>query len=285
MRFATEGAIVVGIDGSRSSLEAALWAGAEAARRGLAVRLVHVYSVPVVRLPIAMPTSDMIREGFESQGRAWISEAEDAIRRQWPDLAVETAVREWNPVAALVQESLTATMVVLGSRGLGGFGELLIGSTAVALAAHGHCPVVLARGQALSAEGPVVVGVDGAPASEAAMGFAFEEAALRGVGLTAVHTWTELVDDDPAGPIAAWRNKYPDLPVEYIVRPGRPATALLAAAEHAQLVVVGSRGLGGFKGMLLGSTSQALLTHATCAVAVVRPAIAGETLPDKEIDR
>ncbi|MFD8498415.1 universal stress protein [Amycolatopsis sp. NPDC059657] len=274
MPFATEGAVVAGVDGSSSALDAALWAGAEAARRQLTLRLVHTYTIPVVRAPIALPSAEMMREGFESRGLEWLSEAKNAVHQRWPDLPVETAAREWNPVAALVQESLSATMVVLGSRGLGGFAGLLIGSTATALAAHGHCPVVIARGASpLPVEGPVVVGADGSTASRAAVGFAFEEAALRGASLTAVHTWTDLVDEDPANLIAAWQNKYPDVTVDYILSRGKPRQALLDAAANAQLLVVGSRGLGGFKGMLLGSTSQALITHAPCPVAVVRPAL------------
>ena len=138
-------------------------------------------------------------------------------------------------------------------------------------------------------EGPVVVGVDGSPTSEAAVGFAYEAAATRGVPLVAVHTWWDLMVDPTFAPLldwdaleaderevlaerlAGWGEKYPDVHVQRLVMHDRPARALLAQAAGAQLVVVGTRGRGGVAGLLLGSVSHALLHHAPCPVAVVRP--------------
>jgi nucleotide-binding universal stress UspA family protein len=137
----------------------------------------------------------------------------------------------------------------------------------------------------------VVVGVDGTPVGEAAIAFAFAAASMRGTGLVAVHTWTDLVLEaafagsaaqldfsvlaEEAGEVlgerlAGWQEKYPDVPVTRHVSRERASRALLRHAEHAGLVVVGSRGRGGFRGLLLGSTSQHLLHHAPCPVAVVR---------------
>ncbi|MFC5099416.1 universal stress protein [Kibdelosporangium philippinense] len=136
-----------------------------------------------------------------------------------------------------------------------------------------------------------MVGVDGSPASEAAIKFAFEEASLRGASLIAVHTWTEVYLDPElnvdriafdttlleerehellAQRLAGWQEKYPDVLVTRVVTKGRPVRALLGYDEHAQLIVVGSRGLGGYHGMLLGSTSQALMHYALTPLAVVR---------------
>jgi nucleotide-binding universal stress UspA family protein len=187
-------------------------------------------------------------------------------------------------------------MVVLGSRGLGGFTGLLVGSTAVSLAAYGQCPVAVVRGRTLAdpppGSGPVVVGVDGSPTSEGAIEVAFDEASFRGVGLVAVHTWSDVtvgsafdiaavsldwqaVETDEqrllAERLAGWQEKYPDVRVHRVVTRDRPVRSLLAQAGNAQLLVVGSRGRGGFAGMVLGSTSQALLHHAPCPVLVVRP--------------
>ncbi|WP_410585794.1 universal stress protein [Amycolatopsis sp. lyj-108] len=295
MPVGTEKSIVAGIDGSRSARTAALWAADEATKRGLPLRLVHVFTIPVVKMPGVVPSFDGVREGFESRGRAWILEAKEAVHARHEDLVVETAVREWHPAAALIQESARATAVVLGSRGLGGFTGMLVGSTAVALAHHGHCPIVVARGRrpddTAPEAGPVVVGTDGSPISEAALGFAFDEAKLWNARLTVVRTWSELVDHgairpqflavDPAEieaadrksteeQVAPWREKCPDVPVEIVVRKGRPVRALLEIGAGARLLVVGSRGRGGFEGMLLGSTSQALIAHAECPVAVIR---------------
>ena len=137
-----------------------------------------------------------------------------------------------------------------------------------------------------------MVGIDGSPTSEAALAFAFEAADLRGVPLVAVHTWTDYqiestmvavlegdaIDADEhrllAERLAGWSEKFPDVSVQRLVTRYRPAHTLIEQSAHAQLVVVGSRGRGGFAGMLLGSVSHALLHHAACPVAVVRPATA-----------
>ncbi|WP_410582553.1 universal stress protein [Amycolatopsis sp. lyj-108] len=296
MPVATERSIVVGIDGSQSAKAAAMWAGREASRRGLSLRLVHVFTMPVVTMPGVIPASEGIRESFESRGLEWVSEVREAVLAQYPELVIESAVRQWSPVAALIQESVRASMVVLGSRGLGGFTGMLVGSIAVALAHHGHCPIVVARGPQAEGGGPVVVGTDGSSASDAALAFAFDEARLHDTGLTVVRTWSELLDHGALRPhfldvdpveiegaerlaveeqVAPWRDKYPDVPVEVVVRKGRPVRILLESAEGARLLVVGSRGRGGFEGMLLGSTSQALIAHSECPVAVVRPAVPG----------
>ncbi|MFJ8916447.1 universal stress protein [Amycolatopsis sp. NPDC102389] len=295
-----EGAVVAGIDGSGSARRAAVWAAAEAVKRGKRLRLVHVYAVPQVRMPAVVPSAEALRSAFEERGARWLAEASDEVAERYPELIVESSAREWAPVAALIQESRTASLIVLGSRGLGGFTGLLVGSTAVALAQHGHCPIVVARGKLPEdvppETGPVVTGTDGSESSDAALAFAFDEAALRGTDLIVLRVWNEVTDHESARAhaltvdpdaiesaerqaldeqLAPWLAKFPDLHVETVVARGRPVRALLGFGERAQLVVVGSRGRGGFQGMLLGSTSQALLAHSECPVAVVRPALPG----------
>ncbi|WP_308284467.1 universal stress protein [Pseudonocardia oceani] len=162
----------------------------------------------------------------------------------------------------------------------------------VALAMHAACPVVVARGPRSSgtASLPVVVGVDGSSTSESAVGFAYESAASRRVGLVAVHVWSDTVADAEVAVLldreaiedgehrqlveglAGWAEKFPDVAVERVVIRDLPAHALLERAARAQLVVVGSRGRGEFAGLVLGSVSNALLHRAPCPVAVVRPA-------------
>jgi nucleotide-binding universal stress UspA family protein len=191
----------------------------------------------------------------------------------------------------LIELSKTARQVVVGSRGLGTVTGLFIGSTAVALAAHAQSPVVVVRGTAVPG-GPVVVGVDGSPTSEAALAFAFEEASLRNTSLTAITTvtdfaadsayamsrlgidWGQVEEDERrllAERLAGWQEKYPDVVVNRIALRDRPARALMRYGAEAQLLVVGSHGHGGFVGMLIGSTSQALVHHAPCPLAIVRP--------------
>jgi nucleotide-binding universal stress UspA family protein len=229
------------------------------------------------------------------QGRHWLAEASAAARHTVSGLPVVTDLRAGVAADMLIAESRTAQLMVLGSRGLGGFTSMLIGSVAVALSAHGHCPVVVMHSAtedgAPPVNGPVVVGVDGSELSDAALTFAFEAAAARGVPLVALHTW---LDVNAAGAwavlpgtidwewlqkeeekllaerLVAWRDKFPGVEVRPLVVRDRPDRALLEHAAGAQLIVVGSRGRGTFTGMGLGSVSQTLLHHAECPVAVAR---------------
>lgn len=199
--------------------------------------------------------------------------------------------------ASLLAAADTARLVAVGSRGLGGFSGLLVGSVAAALASHARCPVVVVRGPSEEEPppqtGPVVVGVDGSADSERALGFAFATAAEMGEPLVAVHAWTEVGVDGAwsllaapadhtkvtevkrrllAEQVTAWREKFPAVAVTERVVRDRPVRGLLAVAAelHARLLVVGSRGQGPATGMMLGSTSWSLLHHAECPVAVVR---------------
>jgi nucleotide-binding universal stress UspA family protein len=289
--------IVVGVDRSTSALHAARWAADEAVRRRAPLRLVHAVntSTPAYAGGLGYPQSFF--DALESDGRQLLGEAETAIHQAHPELDVAVELQAVDPVPALIEESGNARLIVLGSRGLGGFSGILVGSTAVALVAHGHCPVAVIRGtkpgEAPPFHGPVVVGVDGSPVSDSALAMAFDEASWRGADLVAVHTWLEfssdsadayarqfLVDWDAietrerellAQRLAGWQEKYPDVTVERVVTRDRPVRGLLERAADAQLLVVGSRGHGGLPGMLLGSTSQALIYHAPCPLLVVRP--------------
>ncbi|WP_033439138.1 universal stress protein [Saccharothrix sp. NRRL B-16314] len=285
--------IVVGVDGSASALTAVQWAAEEAARHRAPLKLVHAFLLPVRGYPEIVLTGHEVREAFAQQGRRWVDEAAATARAAVPDVEVETSVVVDRPAAALIAASHGARSVVLGSRGLGGFSGLLVGSVAVAVAAHGKSPVVVVR-DGIRRDGPVVVGVDGSPTSEEAIAFAFAEASLTGAPLTAVIAWTDFLVDSAydsrftvdwsqvedeqqrllAERLAGWQEKYPDVRVDRVVVHDRPVRALLDAAKDAWLLVVGSHGQGGFAGMLLGSTSQALVHHAPCPLAVVRPTTA-----------
>ncbi|WAL68967.1 universal stress protein [Amycolatopsis cynarae] len=290
--------IIVGVDGSVSALHAVRWAAREAARRHLPLRLYHACVLPPAAPHVAKESRDGVVEGLIEQGHEWLRAAEWEARDLAPAIEVHRELRVGTASALLIDQSRHARLVVLGSRGLGGFEGMLVGSVSVALAAHGHCPVVVVRGHTPQDPppegGPVLVGVDGSPVSDAAVAFAFEEASLREVGLVAVHTWTDMsvgetwsvlpfdIDYDAvaederrllAERMTGWREKYPDVSVREVVLRDRPVRGLLKEAESAQLIVVGSRGRGAMTGMGLGSTSQALLHHSVCPVAVVRPAV------------
>ena len=273
--------LVVGVDGSAGALTAVRWAARVARERNFGIRLVRALPGLPAPYPRADPGYEQLLEAASAQSRAILAEARDAV----PDVRVRTVLRPEQPADALVAESGDAAMLVLGTPGLRPLGRILLGSVTVALAAHAHCPVVLVRPHAGEdeppAEGPVVVGVDGSPASEEAIAFAFEEASWRGARLLAVHCFSdgwwgegeqygrELL----AQRLAGWPEKYPDVVVDREVVAGRPAERLLDFADRAQLLVAGSRGRGGLGGLALGSTSQALMSYALCPVVVARPRV------------
>jgi nucleotide-binding universal stress UspA family protein len=291
-----ESAVVSGVDGSALAGRALVWAAQEADRWRAPLRVVHAVDLGRYNsggLALSQDFFDALLAG----GRDLLRQATDEVRQRFPDVPVTEHLYQIGARAALLAESAHARQVVLGARGSGGTIGMLAGSTAFSLAAHGRCPVVVVRGRqpddAAPTGGPVVVGVDGSPAGEEAIACAFDEASIRGVGLVAVHTWLELAADSAyaharrfrarfdavdvheqeilAQRLAGWSEKYPDVPVRRVVLRDRPVRCLLEQAADAQLLVVGSRGRVGSAGLLLGSTSQPLLHHATCPVMVVRP--------------
>ena len=189
----------------------------------------------------------------------------------------------------LQERSAHAHLVVVGSRGQGGFAGLLAGSTSVALSGHAHCPVVVIRGEEAlrhARTGGVVVGVDGSAHSLRALGFATAQAAQRAVPLRVLRIWAPPAprwgppDFDPETvaahergaaeeSVAPFRERHPGLQIDIEVVTGSPASVLVEASRQAQLAVVGTRGRGGLRGMLLGSVSQQLIQHGHCPVAVV----------------
>ncbi|MFC0432007.1 universal stress protein [Kutzneria buriramensis] len=284
--------IVAGVDGSESALDAVRWAADEAARRRMSLRLVHAVEVSTIAYGGAFGLPKDFFEALRQSGRAYLDAAVSAVGKLHPDLTVTTELIDGSPIPVLVDASEHAAMIALGSRGLGGFTGILTGSTAIATIARAHCPVVVVRGDRPDPAGPVVVGVDGSPTSESALAWAYEEASFRGVELVAVHGWTEFAsensyafarqfvvdwdvvetrqDEQLAERLAGYGEKFPDVTVRRIVEGGRARQLLLDHARGAQLVVVGSRGRGELGGLLLGSTSQALIHHAPCPVLVVR---------------
>lgn len=281
--------VVVGVDGSPSSLAAVDLAAPQAALRGCPLTVVHAFIWPYFHVPLGPPPLGPVDGGLRRQADDMLAEACLRARITAPQVVVHGELVTGAAVAVLREYSRTASLVVVGDRGLGGFTGLLVGSVAVQLVAHAHCPVIVARGTVDPAM-PVLLGVDGSPANDPAVGFAFEQAALRSVPLVALHVWAHPASIGPgdmmplvydpgevqaeegrllAEALAGWQGKYPDVAVDRTVRHGGVRTRLIEATNQAQLVVVGARGLGGFAGLLLGSVSQAVLHHAACPVAVV----------------
>ncbi|ASR37706.1 hypothetical protein BAY61_24895 [Prauserella marina] len=283
--------VVAGVDGSASSVDAAVWAAAEARGRDWRLRLVHAYSMPPSAFPGFLAAAAPLRDKARERGRQALEKAEQEAKAAVEGVDVIIDLFEGGTVATLVRYSETAGLLVVGSRGLGGFAEVVTGSVAIALASHAHCPVAVVRGRKRHERpvesGPVVVGVDGSTTSTAAVAFAAREAGLRETSLVLVHTWTHTspnVPDSASGEdkdvaarvkaeleadVALCERRFPGIPVEVVAERGKPVRTLLARSETARLLVVGSRGRGGFAGMLLGSTSQSMVTHARCPVVVV----------------
>lgn len=281
--------VVVGYDTSEHAQSALGVAADQAVRRHVPLRIVHALGV--------RPYAELFPEGaipldtlpWRAAGQQRLEAVADQLRSTRPDLAVSVVVRMSSPTVLLLEETREAALLVVGARGEGGFPGLTIGSVGAQVAAHARCPVLVVR-DAAQPDGPVVVGVDGSDASEPAIGFAFEQASDRGARLVALHAFlpwayeavpaaadlpSDVLHDDEARrwlseALAGWQEKFPDVQVEYATLRREAAVALVETSAQAQLVVVGSRGRGGFRGLLLGSVSRSVLHHAACPVAVVR---------------
>jgi len=269
------------------------WAAAEAVRRGAELRLVRAFSWTTSKRPVRDGGRvAQYRDELLKIARGQVARAARIAADVRPEVAATTQVAIGAPIEVLGSEARRAQLLVLGDRGLGGLTGLLLGSVAVGLAAHGACPVVIVRGERGAAgneESPVVVGIDDSSISEAALAFAFDAAAARGVGLVVVHAWSPTAIDDALAPVmdwdaataeedallaerlAGWEQKHPEVAVRRTVVRNGAVRSLVAASREAQLVVVGSRGRGNATGLLLGSVSHGVLHASHCPVAIVRP--------------
>ncbi|TCJ78848.1 UNVERIFIED_ORG: nucleotide-binding universal stress UspA family protein [Dietzia maris] len=290
-----ENTVVVGVDGSAASTGAVAYAANTAATRRVPLLLVTSYTMPAAMFAEGMIPPQPVYDELERECTPIIEKAREAAAKVAPGIEVSHAIVEGNPAQVLIDYSRKAKLIVLGSRGLGGIKGMVLGSVSAAVASHAFCPVVVTREDTddLNRSGPVVVGIDGSEVSAKATEWAFAEASARSALLVAVHTWMDpqvqaaaagisLTEDDwkeleeqqlqtLSERLAGFSDRYPDVEVQRFVTRDRAVRALVEQAENAQLVVVGSHGRGGFTGMVLGSTSRALLQAAPCPVMVVRP--------------
>ncbi|WP_217549776.1 universal stress protein [Streptomyces sp. GbtcB6] len=279
--------IVVGVDPDPTHRMALTWAADEAARRRLPLRPVLAEGVPTRgygrgQIP---PSWEEWNEALHKAGRRTLDEVAEFVAAQHPGLQVDPRLAEGDPVWVLREQSRDATAVVLGSQHLSRTQEVFgSASVAVPLMAHARCPVVVVPEPEHITQDPAyyVVGVDGSPHSAAAVDLAFEEAALRGAGLRVVCVWEpgplRIFDEyEPQqearrllSEIVAGRGaRYPQVDLRHELVAGHPVEVLTDASAHALGLVVGTRGRGGFTGMLLGSVSQGVLHHARCPVIAV----------------
>lgn len=285
MTARTRTPFVVGIDGSAGSMAALWWAARAAARHRAGLQLVSAVGLSDVSDTAAVADDD---RNLRTDAATLLSTARDLARdRAGADLDIVCTVADARPETVLIGCSEQARMVVVGVRGIGAVGRGVLGSVSTTLARHARCPVAVIpapdSGVADLPPRPVVVGVDGSACGAEAVRIAFEEASRRSVGLVAVTTWSEL---SPHGSRAAMHARaralqtrslaeqsegYPDVPVTPVVVEDRPARRILAEADRAQLVIVGSHGRGGFAGMTLGSVGQAVLHGTQVPLIVTRP--------------
>ncbi|MFB4278974.1 universal stress protein [Nonomuraea sp. MTCD27] len=275
--------IIVGVDGSRTGLEAAGWAAAEAELRQAPLTVAH--AVPKWVCEQGAVRYAEVARWMRDGANTVLTSAEERARREWPQVRVEGVLLPGDPRSALVKASEGAELLVVGSRGIGGVRGLLVGSVAYGVSAHARTNVVLIHGRPDTPRGEIVAGTDGSPGAGRALEFAFHEAELRGARLHAVQAWAwpHVSGFEPADreseqdtlrrlkeSLTAHRERHPGVDVVAEVVHGHPMEVLKEAASGADLLVVGSRGHGQLAGMLIGSISQALLHHAPCPLAVVR---------------
>jgi nucleotide-binding universal stress UspA family protein len=288
------GVVVVGLDGSAADEAVTDWAVAEAERAGRPVRLMHAVEPGYQLTPWDAVLGEMpsLSERLRAGGRAVVAAAAERVAGSHPSLTVDQCVEWGSPAAALVGLSQHASWLVLGAPQRHGLERVLLGSVALAATSHAHCPVaVVPAGRPVRVPRRVVVGVDGSTGSARAARLALATAARTGGTVTCVVAWSvEVIDGvvvtepgsehwaevearyarlvrDVIDPIAA---DHPDVPVDVVVRHGSASRTVVevAAERDADLVVVGSRGRGGFAGLLLGSVSRGVVERAGTVVAV-----------------
>jgi nucleotide-binding universal stress UspA family protein len=275
--------IVAGYDGSPSSGDALRWAAREAKARGMTLTVCLAWRPDQMALPTESDLCNLARQHGQEILARGLPYAESVLG----PARVRAELVAGSAAYVLCERNRTADMVVVGSRGHSELSGLLLGSVSWQVAGHACGPVVVVRGEwrpANQAPGPVVVGADGSPAAQAAVAFAFEEAALRDVPLVAVCALTDepgrlgeahQVEEDFEHLMACEAKEHSEVTVVLRVLPGTPRAALLTASAGAQMIVVGARGRGGLEDMRLGSVAQAVLHHAPCPVGVVHTAACG----------
>ena len=291
--MAEDNVVLVGVDGSPESLGAVDWAAARAARNGWRVHILCAYSLPsFTTASLDGGYAALDDSAIRSGAQAVVEEA--VARASKHNVTVTSSLETGDPVGVLVDLSDEAAMVVVGTRGGGGFTDRLLGTVSSALPAHARCPAVVVprhvQGAAFTPIRRIVVGVDGSESANKALHWAVKEAEAWQAELTAVAAvpmasgagalaWLpaavdrgQVLQDVRAGldrAVSTALEGHPGVTVKRHALDGNAAQLMSEFSTAVDLVVVGSRGRGGFSGLLLGSTSQGVLSHAACPVMVV----------------
>jgi nucleotide-binding universal stress UspA family protein len=290
------GPVIVAYDGSKAARAAAAYGAQEATRRGVGLTMIYAHQ-PTPMWGLATPIL-----GDYTWERDWIrqilTEGRNEITAAYPELKIEAKIMSGSPAGALTDASATASLVVTGTQSTAGIIGHLAGSVAAQIAAHAHTPVIVvretdsARPHSSTSPARIIVGLDGSDESQRALAFAVDEAVDRDASIEAVYGWCipEVHDIEPfvnstyvleeerakadrlvAEAVSGWSDRYPDLTIAHrVVYTFDPVDALLQSATGADMIVVGSRGHGGFLGLRLGSTVDGLIRLSSVPVAVVR---------------
>jgi nucleotide-binding universal stress UspA family protein len=284
--------IIAGIDGSPTSIDALRWAAHEAARRDAELLIVACYPAMAYASPYgAVYRAAAEIEMLEAEARRITDSALAEVRAIDPGLVAHAVTPMSSPVAGLIDRAAAGDEIVIGVSGHSGPLDGILGSVANGVVHRAHVPVVVVphkRDEPIINR--IVVGVDGSPESHHALEWAYDEAERSGSSLTVVHSWLypysarvsttserhqQMVIDathELQDSVDTLGSKLTDGPVDVQprLREQSPAEALLAEADNADLIVVGSRGRGGLRSLLLGSVSRTVLQHSKCPVAVIR---------------
>ncbi|MFF4341931.1 universal stress protein [Kitasatospora sp. NPDC001540] len=280
--------VLAAVDASVRSRAAAHWAAQEAGRRGAPLRLLHAWPY------LGRKANDLVKaEDLEGGARSMLDDVAGELAAAYPGLDVSGELVPDAAIDGLTAAAEQGGLLVIGTRGLGGFRGLLVGSVSLGVAGRSATPVVLVREgrpDPVAHEPEVAVGLDALEPDDAVLEFAFEAARLRGARVRVVHGWelppaygyagwipveTEqrelgaLAAGTVAEAVAPWREKYPRTLVLEDVRTGGGAAALVEASGQADLVVVGRRRRPLGLGSKLGSVAHAVIHHAQSPVAVV----------------
>jgi nucleotide-binding universal stress UspA family protein len=281
--------VVVGVDGSPNSKAAVAQAAYFASTRGMTLHVLHAFAVDLPMLGFGAVDD---RTVVTDHGRTLVEEAAARAHAAHPGLTVTTSLHDGYASEALVAASRTAALVVVGAFGHGILSQASVGAVAMQVVTHARCPVLVVGHDTAGAPTPggrVLAGVDGSEASLHAVQAAFREAAIIGGTLDVVHAWQARSATDPtlAG-TASWgeyakaleakvdtaladgRRSHPDVKVEYEVVEEEPVRALVDRSEGANVLVVGSRGRGGFPGLHVGSTALQLMGRSACPILFIR---------------
>ena len=282
--------VVVGVDGSEESLRAVEWAALEAKRHSSPLRIVSAPAlVPRMHAYNASPAA--IANALRGVAARALEGAITRCDEVTQGLPVTTGLLSGPPALALADCGAEASMLVVGARGAGGFAAMVLGSVSRYVATRARCPVVVVREESMAVHREIAVGIRDPHDTNHTLAFAFEEAALRGADLVAVHTWfwfpsalhlgaAELRPTDPdrvaaeaasslAAALSGWRDKYPGVQVRHDIIHGHPARVLASYSARADLVVLGRHGHPAGTGPGIGSIQHAVLNHAHGPVAVV----------------